>query len=168
MFLVEALEDSISVQGRPNPSLQIRDGHSNCWLALAKLSESAVSYVGGEKHEKLKTTRKRRRSDDDDDDAETERKARQAGMGEEHRRKEGRKTNSAQNDRRTTIPREIVTSNASVTGGVGSRKKKYRPFGQAGSSGHPAGPYLGLRVSIPLISKLGRFPRKEFNFNFNF
>lgn len=115
MFLVEALEDSISVQGRPNPSLQIRDGHSNCWLALAKLSESAVSYVGGEKHEKLKTTRKRRRSDDDDDDAETERKARQAGMGEEQRRKEGRKTNSAQNDRRTTIPREIVTSNASVT-----------------------------------------------------
>jgi hypothetical protein len=50
---------------------------------LAKLSESAVSYVGGEKHEKLKTTRKRK---DDDDDA--ERKARQAGMG---RRREGRK-----------------------------------------------------------------------------
>lgn len=161
MFLVEALEDSISVQGRPNPSLQIRDGHSNCWLALAKLSESAVSYVGGEKHEKLKTTRKRRRSDDDDDDAETERKARQAGMGEEHRRKEGRKTNSAQNDRRTTIPREIVTSNASVTGGVGSRKKKYRPFGQAGSSGHPAGPYLGLRGVHTAHFKIGSVPEKR-------
>jgi hypothetical protein len=51
---------------------------------LAKLSESAVSYVGGEKHEKLKTTRKRRRSDDD-----AERKARQAGMGV--RSSEGRK-----------------------------------------------------------------------------
>ncbi len=63
-------------------------------LALAKLSESAVSYVGGEKHEKLKTTRKRRRrrrSDDDDDD-DAERKARQTGMGSSSEgRKEGRK-----------------------------------------------------------------------------
>ncbi len=54
---------------------------------MAKLSESAVSYVGGEKHENLKTTTKRRRSDENDD---AERKARQARMGG-GRSSEGRK-----------------------------------------------------------------------------
>ncbi len=131
---------------------------------MAKLSESAVSYVGGEKHEKLKTTTKRRRSEDDDD---AERKARQAGMG---RSSEGRKKDKI--PRRTIEGRQFhakLYQRRVRNWRSRKQEKKYRPFGQAGSSGHPAGPYLGLRVSIPLISKLGRFPRKEKkNFNFNF
>jgi hypothetical protein len=130
---------------------------------LAKLSESAVSYVGGEKHEKLKTTTKRRRSEDDDDD-DAERKARQAGMG---RSSEGRKKDKI--PRRTIEGRQFHAKlYRRRVRNWRSRKqeKKYRPFGQAGSSGHPAGPYLGLRVSIPLISKLGRFPRFFLKFKF--
>lgn len=42
---------------------------------------------------------------------------------EEHGRKEGRKTNSAQNDRKDDNSTRNCTNDASVTGGVGSRKR---------------------------------------------
>jgi hypothetical protein len=134
---------------------------------LAKLSEPAVSYVGGEKHEKLKTTRKRRRSDEHDDDDDAERKARQAGMGR-GAAKEGRKTNSAQNDRKGRQFHAKLYQRRVRNWRSRKQEKKYRPFGQAGSSGHPAGPYLGLRVSIPLSFQNWFGSREKNNFNFNF